>query len=339
MYVDSKGRETAIICVTPIKNEDWILDRFLTLASEWADYIIIADQCSDDRSPEIAKSFEKVIYFLNEGEYDEQERSQLLLNEVRRIKAAKKLIVCLDADEALTLNWDKSEDWKLMLEANPKAIFSFNWINLISKNRELAINIPKTKLAYIDDNVSTFDLDITFHAPRYPNIKYPKLIELSNIGVLHFQYLATNRYYQKNSWYQIKEVIDKKNKNFIGIFRAYHKHINPDENNLIKLDPLWVKSGNFDLNVFEIEDKSLNWYGKDVISLLTKYGAKKFKLLNIWDFDWNTPNIRINKSKDEIKDPRSAFIKYIHTWLNNTQQKQKKITVRILQKLIYILYK
>ena len=39
-----------IIVVTPIKNEDWILDRFLSVTSQFADLIIIADQNSTDKS-------------------------------------------------------------------------------------------------------------------------------------------------------------------------------------------------------------------------------------------------------------------------------------------------
>ena len=35
-----------IICLTPVKNEGWILERFLKCTSLWADYIIIADQSS-----------------------------------------------------------------------------------------------------------------------------------------------------------------------------------------------------------------------------------------------------------------------------------------------------
>jgi glycosyltransferase involved in cell wall biosynthesis len=44
-----------IICLTPVKNEAWLLDRFLQATSLWADFIIIADQMSTDGSQEIAK--------------------------------------------------------------------------------------------------------------------------------------------------------------------------------------------------------------------------------------------------------------------------------------------
>ena len=39
-----------VICMTPVKNEEWIMERFLAAASLWADCIIVADQHSQDRT-------------------------------------------------------------------------------------------------------------------------------------------------------------------------------------------------------------------------------------------------------------------------------------------------
>ena len=58
-----------IICLTPVRNESWILEKFLKCASLWADIIIIADQESDDGSREIAKNFEKVKLVDNKSGY------------------------------------------------------------------------------------------------------------------------------------------------------------------------------------------------------------------------------------------------------------------------------
>ena len=33
-----------VICLTPVRNESWILERFRPGASMWADHIVIADQ-------------------------------------------------------------------------------------------------------------------------------------------------------------------------------------------------------------------------------------------------------------------------------------------------------
>ncbi|MFZ0503142.1 MAG: glycosyltransferase family 2 protein, partial [Chthoniobacterales bacterium] len=57
-----------VICLTPIKDEAWILERFLKCASTWADHIIIADQQSKDGSKEIARRFPKVTLIENNSE-------------------------------------------------------------------------------------------------------------------------------------------------------------------------------------------------------------------------------------------------------------------------------
>src|SRR5437667_3161139 len=94
-----------IICLTPVKNEAWILDRFLQCASLWADHIIVADQCSEDESREIVGRHPKVILIENPSPvYDEGARQKLLLEAARRIPG-KRLLIALDADEMLTANW------------------------------------------------------------------------------------------------------------------------------------------------------------------------------------------------------------------------------------------
>ena len=48
-----------IVVVTQVKNEEWILERFLALTSRFADAIVVADQRSTDRSREIYAQFSK----------------------------------------------------------------------------------------------------------------------------------------------------------------------------------------------------------------------------------------------------------------------------------------
>lgn len=49
-----------VCCLTPVKNEACILERFLYAASLWADHIIVADQMSTDESREIAKKIQRL---------------------------------------------------------------------------------------------------------------------------------------------------------------------------------------------------------------------------------------------------------------------------------------
>jgi glycosyltransferase involved in cell wall biosynthesis len=100
-----------VICLTPVKNEAWVLERFLRCASVWADYIIIADQKSTDGSQEIARQFKKVILIENPSPtYNEFAREELLIEAARNISGPR-LLVALDADEALTANFMNSVEW------------------------------------------------------------------------------------------------------------------------------------------------------------------------------------------------------------------------------------
>mgnify|MGYP000249071316 CR=1 FL=1 len=75
-----------IVVITPVKNEAWILERFLSVTSQFADYIIVADQNSTDSSVAICKKFPKVILIENKsGQFNEAERQLLLIQTAREL--------------------------------------------------------------------------------------------------------------------------------------------------------------------------------------------------------------------------------------------------------------
>ena len=92
------------IVIMPVKNEEWILETSLASSSLWADYIIVADQNSTDKTQEICKKFEKVIYIQNKDtNFNESERRKLLLKEARKFWSDN-LIFYIDADEIVSAN-------------------------------------------------------------------------------------------------------------------------------------------------------------------------------------------------------------------------------------------
>lgn len=52
--MSSSARKTQIVCLTPVRNEAWILERFLKAAELCADHIVLADQ--DSTEPKIAST-------------------------------------------------------------------------------------------------------------------------------------------------------------------------------------------------------------------------------------------------------------------------------------------
>ena len=124
-------KNSSVICLTPVKNESWILEKFLTATSLWADHIILADQNSDDGSREIAKKFPKVILLTNNGiGFNEFERQTLLINEARKIPG-KKLLISLDADEILSGNFANSSEWNKIKQAPIGTVVKMRKANIL----------------------------------------------------------------------------------------------------------------------------------------------------------------------------------------------------------------
>ena len=143
-----------IICLTPVKNEAWIIEKFIMCASLWADYIILSDQSSEDGTREIAKKYPKVIIIENlyRGEYDEWKIRNILIKEARKIKG-KNIFIAVDADEVLTPNLFGNLEWEKLFKLPPK--ISFLLCSLISRSRTTCIapvisffagqSLPQTK--------------------------------------------------------------------------------------------------------------------------------------------------------------------------------------------------
>src|SRR4051812_20136261 len=109
-----------IVVITPVKNEAWILNRFLQVTSQFADRIIIADQNSTDESVSICQRYLKVTLVRNEfDEYDEASRQRLLIQMARELVPEPKILLALDADEILAANATTTSGWQDMLKAAP----------------------------------------------------------------------------------------------------------------------------------------------------------------------------------------------------------------------------
>lgn len=323
---------TKFICLTPVKNEAWILPMFLELASMWADHIIIVDQCSTDGSRKIARSHPKVILIENNNpEYDEEYRQRLLIGAARNIEAHKRILIALDADEALTSNWYKSKDWQKIQNADPGTVLGFNWLNLIPKNKEYCIPVTNKPYGYIDDGSN--HKGETIHSNRIPMPKNSQKISLGEIGVLHFQLLAENRAMKKKCWYQCWELFNNTDKDNVFRCRYYNRYIF-DKKNLSRLKNEWVEDFyRKGIDVFNVDDTSLTWWDKEIIEMFLKKGHESFKKCDIWDVDWQdvAERLEYNDKLPVLVDPRNKFDKIVHRWLRKTQNTQNTIWNRIIQ--------
>ena len=130
MERDLTEQRPALVVMTPVRNEAWVLRAFLEAVSLWADYIIIADQMSTDGSREIAMEYPKVkLIENNHKEMHQAATRRLLFEEARKIKGDK-ILFALDADEFLSGDFVNVDDWEKILCSRPGDMFWWKWMNL-----------------------------------------------------------------------------------------------------------------------------------------------------------------------------------------------------------------
>ncbi len=325
----------AIICLTPVKNEAGILDRFLKCASLWADYIIVADQRSDDKTREIASSYSKVILVDNPSPtYNEFERQKILLSAARRIPGPR-LLIALDADEALTANFLCSPEWNTVLQAPVGTIIRFQWVNLLPGCTSYWLSPYDFPWGFIDDGSEHIGEKI--HSPRIPLPTHAPMIALQDIKVLHYQYTHWERMKSKRRWYQCWERHNHPSRRSIPIYRQYHHMDAISQREIQHLPREWLSGYEQQgIDMTSIYREPVFWWDREVVTLLEKYGTVKFKREDIWDVDWSALAQKINSTDQPVEycDPRSAFDKYVHRWLTKTQPIASRYDVRLIEGIL-----
>lgn len=330
-----------IICLTPIKNEEWILDRFLESTSLWADHIIIADQKSTDNSLEIAKKYPKVKIIINNEEFDEGYRKSILLKSAREIDG-KKLLIALDADEFLSSNYITDSDWQNIHNLPPGTIIKFPWVNIWPDFDKywLARNKP---FGFVDDNYSELSKE-KIHADRLPKPIKSKTYTFENINVLHFQYVDWDRMMSKHRWYQCWERINQPTKP-ISLYRKYHHMYSVKKSSLNKIPKEWFAGYNdIGLNIKDIKKEKKYWWDLETLNFINTYGNTFFKKEAIWDIDWTqiAKQYEFN-NVEKYSDPRNIFDKIVHYLLEYSQPyintPPYKSIIKLIDKLISLIYK
>ena len=272
-----------VICLTPVKNEGWILDKFLAATSLWADHIIIADQMSDDGSREIAEKYEKVILVDNKSlDFNEPERQKLLIHEARKI-GGKKLLITLDADEFFSGNALESQSWKEMLTAAEGTVFSFKWPCIGADFKTFwypGEKMTYMKFAYVDDGAEHKGSEI--HSTRIPISDKAIYKKIDDFVVMHFQFVDWKRMESKHRWYQCLERIKSPNKSAIEIFRRYNHMFRVRDNLRGVIPKEWFSyylKRNVAIKTIDITGKY--YWDEEVDKFIDKYGIEYFKNIDL----------------------------------------------------------
>ncbi len=332
--------DVQVICLTPVKNEAWILDRFLQCASLWADHIIVADQGSDDGSQQIALRYSKVTLLENTvAEYNEFQRQQMLIEAARRIPG-KRLLVALDADEFLTANWRDSPEWDSVLRCAEGTVVRFRRINIMP---DFADCWAPTHYPYgFMDNGDAHQGSL-IHSARVPVRETSPSLRLLAVQVLHYQFLDWERMSSKHRWYQSWESLNLPQKSPVKIFRDYHLMYGLPASGKEPFQREWIAGYEEQgIDMTSLKKEAYYRWDKDVFLWIGEHGASRFRTLDIWRINWNLRRVafgdgdaRVAKiGAGAVRDPRSRRDKLIHRWLRLTQSRAETIPVKFVDKLI-----
>ena len=319
-----------IVCLTPVKNEEWVLEKFLRCTSRWADKIIIADQLSTDRSVEIANSFKKVTLIRNDSiEYNEGDRQRLLISEARKIPG-EKVLVTLDADEIISGNYQSSGEWQELYSAPIGTVFGFKWINLYPDYKRCWIPNIYFPWGFVDDGRSEH-IGQRIHSKRMPVPHDAPLVEMEDITVLHLQYTDWERMKSKQRWYQVWEWLHNDERSPTRIYRKYH-HMDTIENGDVSpvMDKWFESYVNAGIEIREtITLENYHW-DREILSIMEERGAKTLERIPIWEVDWRGIARRQGiEEVDRYGDPRALSVRALHWWLEATQRFANRRVVKM----------
>ncbi|MCL4378623.1 MAG: glycosyltransferase family 2 protein [Actinobacteria bacterium] len=323
----------SIICLTPVKNEEWILDRFLKAVSLWADHIIISDQNSEDNSVEIAKQYPKTIIIKNPyiGEYNEWEIRKIVIDEARKIQGPR-ILIALDADELLTPNFLNSPEWNKILNSTPGMIIKSKFVNIAPDMDHYWSGPVEVYLGFSDDS-SEYVAD-KIHTARLIAPKDAPVLHLEEIKIMHYQFTDWERMESKHRWYQCWERINNPGKSAIRIYRPYHHMYSVRKNEMNTIPAEWVSQySELGIDIKKVNKDKFYYWDKIVLGYIDKYGAGFFAKDAIWDINW----VRIAemygfKDSEKFRDPRNFLHKTVHWWLKKTQRNHTNIFVRVIDK-------
>lgn len=272
-----------VVVLTPIRNESWVLETFLSAVSLWADHIILSDQNSTDSSMKIADQHVNVSVIANTSElYNEAENRKLLLAEARRLFGTNNLLFSLDADEVLSPEILDKNYQQYLKNLVPGTGIRFKLAN-VSPDRKTYWSTTMAPTAFIDDGRDpNFEGEI--HFPRTCFSDFREIVE-TDLSVIHLQYVAPRRTERKHVWYQMWEFIHSPKMGAVEIYRRYHHTSSLKEREKLALPKSWqaaYKSAGVDIFKFEQLDKF--WWDEQIVNWESKAGLAHFRKLDVDSF-------------------------------------------------------
>jgi len=309
----------------------------MAAARTWADYVIIADQGSSDGTFEKLQGVPKVVPVNNElVVFDEAHRQNLLINKARTI-GGKRILIALDADEALSANCRDSEEWEKIANAAPGTVLRFRWVNVLPGFERAWILPEPIPLGFVDDG-SPHEAG-RIHCRRIPWPKGAPVLDLEDIVVLHFQYVLPERVASKHRWYQTWEALNQPERGALRIYRQYHHmHGSWGRGEIQPMRKEWIEGyDRAGIDFRSLKAEPVMWWDREVLDLLREHGPERFRKTDIWDKDWNEFGASLGTDDMDLSDPRNLFEKACQYLLSKTQAHREIWSVRAFEKVLRML--
>lgn len=323
-----------IVVVTPVRNEAWVMDAFLTCASSWADHIILADQHSDDGTREIAARYGKVILVDNNlSEMNQAAARELLFREVDKIEG-EKIVFALDADEFLSEGFDQTEGWRRIMQSTPNEIFCFKWLNLYGDFRHAVPNTGFMEWAcHFSSGVSLAQEyhnceRRAVHEMRIPCVPETKAsyICIDDIRFVHLARVNLVRQRNKEAFYQVSSVAKlQKRMSAIGLYRFYNP-TRPETETLKDDVVLYTGNNTVDANGLVKTGDIGQYYIDEMIRIFKRDGYRKYLKIDIWENPYLI--------QEGITPAIPLRYKLLHAYLRKTQARMGSKPVRLLDRIL-----
>lgn len=277
----------AIVVLTPLKNDAWILRRFLEVTSVFADRILVADQASTDGGREMCAEFPKVTLLDNpSADYDEASRQQLLISAARRLVPMPRILLALDSDEILAADAMGTPGWQQMLSAAPGTVLFFEKPNLYLTPANCERRDLDFPGGFVDDGV-TRHVARRVHSVRIPMPEDAPQLVLGDVKILHYALVRPQAQKAKIRMYAAME-------NLMGTKSLYTRRRYYWRKRVLRalggVEPTprewydgWERRG---IDMTTIDDQPPYWQDLALLDMMIEHGARRFWLDDIWEKDW-----------------------------------------------------
>jgi hypothetical protein len=304
-----------IVVVTPVRNEAWILDRFLAVTSRFADRIIIADQQSTDASSAICERYSKVTAIPNGANvFNEAERQVMLVAKARDLVPGHKILLALDADEILAANCTTTPGWRTMLAAPAGTVICFPKVELYDTPGQCILPGVLKPFGFVDDGSE--HLPKTIHSLRLPLPEASPRLYVHDVNVMHYRLTRLRAEASKRRFYSVLENVLRTNPRVSSRRLNYPAEL--DYTALGRVTPTpngwfeeWEAAG---IDMRTIETHKYFWWDHEVLRQFREQGTRRFWMDDIWSFDWETcrqdaraRGIRGMPDSEVVPPPRAAI--------------------------------